>query len=168
MSDSNDVINVLFLCTGNSARSILAEVILNAVGGDRFRAYSAGSRPTGRVNPAALAELESRGLAATGVRSKSWDEFAGAGAPEFTFVFTVCDHAANETCPVWHGHPLTVHWGIPDPAAVTEPEDAVREAFRVAYDRLARRIEGMLDLPLESMSVEESRRALQELGAAAS
>ncbi len=163
MSDSG-AMNVLFLCTGNSARSIMAEVVLNALGGGRFRAYSAGSHPTGTVNPAALDELARRGHDTSGLHSKSWRAFAGDSAPEFGLVFTVCDNAANESCPVWHGSPITVHWGIPDPARVTEPDDAVRDAFRAAYDRLSRRIAGLVALPIEAMSVAELRAALDALG----
>jgi arsenate reductase len=143
------IYNVLFLCTGNSARSILAEAILNKEGGDRFRAYSAGSFPKGEVNPATLRLLQERGYPTDGFRSKSWDEFAVEGAPELDFVFTVCDDAAGETCPVWPGKPMTAHWGIPDPAAAA-PEKRDR-AFREALFALQNCIRLFLALPLESI-----------------
>lgn len=160
-----DSIPVLFLCTGNSARSILAEVLLNELGGGRFVAHSAGSQPAGKVNPGAIAQLEAAGHPTTGLRSKSWDEFAGADAPEFRFVFTVCDSAAGEVCPEWAGAPMTVHWGIPDPAAVTAPPDAVAEAFATAYAQLRRRVEGLLELSIDELTVEELRHGLAALGA---
>ena len=125
--------NVLFLCTGNSARSIMAEAILNRKGQPNFTAYSAGSHPTGTVRPEALRQLEAAHLPATGLRSKSWDEFAQTGAPHLDFVFTVCDNAANEVCPVWPGQPMTAHWGIPDPAAVQGTAEQVEKAFRDAF-----------------------------------
>jgi arsenate reductase len=164
MANDDDTIAVLFLCTGNSARSIMAEALLMARGGGRFKAYSAGSHPAGRVNPAAIEELRRRGHDTATLRSKSWDEFAAPGAPEFRYVFTVCDNAAGESCPVRAGSPLTVHWGIPDPAAVTGPEAAVREAFRDACDSLSVRIDGLLGLPLDSMADREAQIALQALG----
>jgi arsenate reductase len=136
--------NVLFLCTGNSARSILAEAYLNARGKDRFRAFSAGSRPNGRVNPFALELLRANRLDVSGLRSKSWDEFAAPGAPKLDFVFTVCDNAAGEACPLWPGHPVTAHWGVEDPAAVGGSDDEKRAAFRKAYCELSRRIDGFL------------------------
>ncbi len=154
--------NVLVLCTGNSARSILGEMLFNHLGGGRVKAWSAGSKPGGTVNPVALETLARHGVPADGARSKSWDEFAAPGAPEFDFIFTVCANAANETCPIWPGHPTTAHWGIPDPAHV-EPLAARREAFETAYQSLRRRIEAFLALPLETMSREEfpeGRRAL--------
>ena len=138
--------NVLFLCTGNSARSILAEVLLNDLGEGRYRAYSAGSQPAGRVNPGAIDKLQRQGHSIAGLESKSWDAFSGADAVSFDLVVTVCDNAAGESCPIWNGSPLTVHWGIPDPAAVIESEAAVREAFDRAYARLKARIEPMLEL----------------------
>ncbi|MBK9349758.1 MAG: arsenate reductase ArsC [Sulfuritalea sp.] len=154
--------NVLVLCTGNSARSILGEMLFNHLGGGRIMAWSAGSKPGGTVNPVALETLVRHGIPCDGARSKSWDEFAAPGAPEFDFIFTVCANAANETCPVWPGHPATAHWGIPDPAHV-EPIEARREAFEDAYRSLRKRIEAFLALPLETMSREEfpeGRRAL--------
>lgn len=133
--------NVLFLCTGNSARSILAEAYLNAAGKGRFTAYSAGSRPAGRVNPFALELLRKNGLPSAGLRSKSWDEFAGANAPRFDFIFTVCDNAAAEPCPLWPGRPITAHWGVDDPAAVTGSDEEKRRAFMRAFTELGARID---------------------------
>ena len=132
--------SVLFLCTGNSARSILAEAYLNHAGRGRFLAYSAGSRPAGKVNPFALELLRKNGLPSA-ARSKSWDEFARRGAPQIDFIFTVCDSAAAEVCPIWPGHPVTAHWGVPDPAAVTGSDEQKREAFRDALAALSRRID---------------------------
>ena len=139
--------NVLFLCTGNSARSILAEAILNQKGKPNFRAYSAGSHPTGRINPFALKLLEAAGLPVTGLRSKSWDEFAKPGASKMHFVFTVCDNAAAEVCPIWPGQPVTAHWGVPDPAAVTGTPEQIERAFREAFLTMDRRIGLLLSLP---------------------
>lgn len=153
-------INVLFLCTGNSARSILAEALLNHLGNGRFRAFSAGSSPVGRVNPGALDILQRKGLETNGYRSKSWDEFTGADAPAMDLIFTVCDSAAQEVCPVWVGHPVTVHWGIPDPAAATG-EDEVRRAFEAAWDTLAFRLRALVSLPLEKMSEEQIKTELR-------
>ncbi len=141
--------HILVLCTGNSARSILAEAVLNRDGVGRVRAYSAGSRPTGRVNPGAVRLLERLGLPTEGYRSKSWDEFAAPGAPKMDLVVTVCDSAAGEICPVWPGAPLTAHWGVDDPAAA--PEDQIDWAFRVAYHRLSARINAFLALDFEDM-----------------
>ncbi len=143
--------HVLFLCTGNSARSILAEAVLNRTGQGGFRGYSAGSIPKGAVHPLALELLAARGYPTHELRSKSWDEFGGPGAPPIDFVFTVCDNAANETCPVWPGHPLTAHWGIPDPAAVRGSEAEQRRAFGDALHRLARRIEAFVSLPIDRL-----------------
>ena len=156
------VYNVLFLCTGNSARSILAEAILNKEGAGRFRAYSAGSFPKGAVHPAALKLLGELGYSTDGYRSKSWDEFAADGAPPPDFVFTVCDNAAGETCPVWPGHPMTAHWGIEDPAAVEV--DGQARAFRNAYHALQRRIGLFLALPLESIDELSLQTKLREIG----
>ena len=149
--------NVLVLCTGNSARSILGEMLFNHLGKGRIKAYSAGSKPGGQVNPAALETLTRHGIPCAGARSKSWDEFAANAvppAPTFDFIFTVCGNAAEEACPVWPGHPATAHWGIPDPAHV-EPMEARREAFEEAYQSLRKRIELFLALPLETMTRDE-------------
>lgn len=157
------MMNVLFLCTGNSARSILAEAYLNAVSKGRFKAFSAGSRPGGKVNPFALELLAKRGIAADGVRSKSWDEFAAPGAPALDLVFTVCDGAAAETCPHWPGHPVTVHWGVPDPAAAQGSDDDKRKAFVAAYEVLAARIDRMLDLKVADLDAPALKRALDRI-----
>jgi arsenate reductase (thioredoxin) len=154
--------NVLFLCTGNSARSILAEAILNKEGGGRFRAYSAGSFPKSHVHPAALKLLEELGYSTEGFRSKSWDEFVPPGAPALDFVFTVCDNAAGEVCPIWPGQPVTAHWGIEDPAAV-EGEGQAR-AFRSAYFALQRLIQLFLALPLDSTDQLSLQTKLREIG----
>ncbi|MDI6750347.1 MAG: arsenate reductase ArsC [Rhodocyclaceae bacterium] len=146
--------NVLVLCTGNSARSILGEMLFNHLGQGRIKAYSAGSKPAGQVNPVALETLQKHGVPCEGARSKSWDEFAAPDAPQIDFIFTVCDNAANEPCPVWPGHPTTAHWGIPDPAHV-EPMEARRAAFEAAYQALKQRIAAFLALPLETMTREE-------------
>ena len=143
--------NVLFLCTGNSARSILAEAILNQKGKPTFTAYSAGSHPAGRVNPGALKTLEAAKLPTAGLRSKSWDEFAKPDSPKMNFVFTVCDNAANEICPVWPGQPMTAHWGVPDPAVVTGTPEQIDRAFRDAFVVLERRIGLFLSLPFSSL-----------------
>ncbi len=143
--------HVLFLCTGNSARSVLAEAFLNAAGGERFRAFSAGSHPKGAVHPLALELLDRQRIATAGLRSKSWDEFAAAGAPALDFVFTVCDHAAAEVCPVWPGQPITAHWGVPDPAAVEGDESARRRAFLTAWTQLSSRIRIFTSLPIPAL-----------------
>jgi protein-tyrosine-phosphatase len=161
---SDRVHNVLFLCTGNTARSVLAEAILNHLGRGRFRAYSAGSHPKGAVNPFALEELRQAGLPVEGLRSKSWDEFAASGAPSMDFVFTVCDNAANETCPVWPGHPVTAHWGVEDPAAVEGTDDERRRAFREAATVLRRRIELFLSLSMEKLDRMAIQRKVIEIG----
>jgi arsenate reductase len=156
--------NVLFLCTGNSARSILAEAILNQKGKPNFQGFSAGSHPTGRVNPHAIALLESAGLSTGGLRSKSWDEFAKPGAPKMNFVFTVCDNAANEVCPVWPGQPVTAHWGVRDPAAVTGSPVEIERAFREAYLLLDRRIGLLLSLPLTSLGSLAIKAQVEKIG----
>jgi arsenate reductase len=156
------VYNVLFLCTGNSARSIVAEALLNRDGAGKFRAYSAGSFPKGQVHPMTLEVLDRLGFATQGCRSKSWDEFAAPGAPELDFIFTVCDSAAGETCPVWPGHPMTAHWGIEDPAAVEGPRQ--QEAFLKALLQLRRRIELFLALPLTSIDEMTLGNRLREIG----
>jgi arsenate reductase len=143
--------NVLILCTANSARSILAEAILNKVGAGRFQAFSAGSHPRGIPNPRAIELLSSLGYPVDGLRSKSWDEFAVAGAPKIDLVITVCDAAAGESCPFWPGAPLKAHWGIPDPAGVPGGEDAERAEFRLAHDRLLIRMQALVALPIETM-----------------
>lgn len=145
------IFNVLVLCTGNSARSILGEALFNHLGQGRIRAFSAGSQPSGKVNPVALETLEKHGVPLPEARSKSWDEFAVPGAPELDFIFTVCASAAGETCPVWPGHPATAHWGIDDPAHV-EPLAARRLAFETAYGELEKRVAAFVQLPLETMS----------------
>lgn len=158
--------HALFLCTGNSARSILAEALLRHHGRGRFVAASAGSRPTGRVNPYALALLEREHLPTDGLRSKSWDEFAGPGAPPVDFVFTVCGNAAGEVCPVWPGQPLTAHWGVEDPAAVTGSDVDKTNAFREAFRILERRIVLFTSLPLASLGTLALQRRLREIGTA--
>lgn len=160
-------LNVLVLCTGNSARSILGEALFNHLGAGRIRAFSAGSQPSGKVNPVALETLEKHGIPLPEARSKSWDEFAAPGAPQLDFIFTVCASAAGEACPVWPGHPATAHWGIPDPAHV-EPMEARRAAFEIAYRQLHARIEAFLALPLETMSAGDVKAAatrIHEAGA---
>jgi arsenate reductase len=156
--------NVLFLCTGNSARSILAEAILNKTGKEKFVAYSAGSQPKGAVNPHALALLKRLDFPTGELRSKSWEEFAGTGAPEMDFVFTVCDNAANEVCPVWPGQPMTAHWGIPDPAAVEGDETAITCAFRDALLQLQRRIDLFAHLSVQSLNRLSLKKHLDEIG----
>jgi len=156
--------NVLFLCTGNSARSILAEAILNKIGKGKFVAYSAGSMPKSAVNPHSIALLRRLGFATDGLRSKSWDEFARPGAPPLDFVFTVCDNAANEVCPVWPGQPMTAHWGLPDPAAVEGSETKIDAAFRDAFMLLQRRIELFANLPVKSLDRMSLKTRLDEIG----
>ena len=156
--------NVLFLCTGNSARSILAEALLNHKGKPNFQAYSAGSHPTGRVNPHAIHQLEVSGLPTTGLRSKSWDEFAKPGAPRMDFVFAVCDNAANEICPIWPGQPVTAHWGVQDPAAVAGSNEQIERAFREAFVTLDRRIGLFLSLPLVSLSALAIQKEVDGIG----
>jgi arsenate reductase len=156
--------NVLFLCTGNSARSIFAEAILNRQGRPNFTAYSAGSHPRGSIHPQALRYLQSAGLTTTGFRSKSWDEFAAPGAPKMDFVFTVCDKAARETCPVWPGQPMTAHWGVPDPAAATGTPQEIERAFRDAFTILERRIGLFLALPLASLAQLAIQREIDIIG----
>ena len=158
--------NVLFLCTGNSARSILAEVLLNSRGQGRFKAYSAGSQPVGRVNPHALEFLRQAGLPIEGLRSKSWDEFAQPGAPPLDFVFTVCDNAANEVCPIWPGQPVTAHWGLPDPAAVQGTDADKQKAFRDTFVTLDRRIGLFTSLPIAGLDELALARRVAEIGKA--
>ncbi|MCA3741115.1 arsenate reductase ArsC [Phenylobacterium sp.] len=156
--------NVFFLCTGNSARSVIAEGLLRSLGGDRFRAHSAGSFPTGRINPGAVPVLRSMGLDPADFRSKSWDEFAAPGAPPIHFIFTVCDNAAGEVCPVWPGRPVTAHWGVEDPAAATGSEAEVAAAFSTAERRLRRRVESFLALPVEVLEGPDVRARLEAIG----
>jgi arsenate reductase len=157
-------LNVLFLCTGNSARSILAEAFLNSVAGNRFHAYSAGSHPAGKVNPFALELLQKNRISTEGLRSKSWDEFAKRGAPEMHFVFTVCDNAAGETCPFWPGQPITAHWGVPDPAAVQGSDEEKRKAFLLAFTQLSARIRLFLDLPFAKLERAAVKARLEDIG----
>jgi arsenate reductase len=156
--------NVLFLCTGNSARSIMAEAIMNYKGRPNFAAYSAGSHPSGAVRPEALRELESAHLPTSGLRSKAWDEFSRPDAPKFDFVFTVCDNAANEVCPVWPGQPMTAHWGVPDPAAVQGTKEEVQKAFRDAFFLLDRRISLFLSLPLSTLKGLSLKKEIDNIG----
>ena len=156
--------NVLFLCTGNSARSIIAEAILNFKGGPTFTAYSAGSHPSGTVRPEALRQLNVVNIPTNGLRSKPWDEFSRPDAPQLNFVFTVCDNAAKEVCPVWPGQPMTAHWGIPDPAAVQGTTEQVEHAFRDAFFMLDRRISLFLSLPLASLDRLALKREIDKIG----
>ena len=161
---SDKVYNVLFICTGNSARSILADGLMNHLGRGRFQAFSAGSRPTGTVNPLALATLQQWHIPTDGFRSKAWDEFAQPGAPVLDFAFSVCDNAAGEVCPVWPGQPMTAHWGVPDPAAVEGTEAHKAQAFMDAAITLKRRIELMLALPLRSLDGLALQREVDQIG----
>jgi arsenate reductase len=156
--------NVLFLCTGNSARSILAEAILNQKGRPNFVAHSAGSHPTGRISPHAIKQLEIAKLPVSDLRSKSWDEFAKPSAPKMDFVFTVCDNAANEICPVWPGQPITAHWGIPDPAAAVGSPEEIERAFRDAFVTLDRRIGLFLSLPISSLDSLSVKKEVDRIG----
>lgn len=156
--------NVLFLCTGNSARSIMAEAIMNQRGGPVFTAYSAGSHPSGAVRPEALRQLESSSIPTNGVRSKSWDEFARPEAPQLDFVFTVCDNAAKEVCPFWPGQPMTAHWGVPDPAAAQGTREQIDRAYRDAFFMLDRRIRLFLNLPLASLDGLAIKREIDSIG----
>jgi arsenate reductase (thioredoxin) len=156
--------NVLFLCTGNSARSILAEAILNRKGKGVFAAFSAGSQPSGTVRPEALRQLDLAHIPTTGLRSKSWDEFSSPSAPKMDFVFTVCDNAAKEQCPYWPGQPMTAHWGVPDPAAVTGTPEQIERAFRDAFSILDRRISLLLSLPLGSLEQLAIQREIDKIG----
>lgn len=155
---------VLFLCTGNSARSIMGEVLLNSMGKGRFKAYSAGSHPTGAINPYALEQIQTARLPVEGLRSKSWDEFARPGSPELDFVFTVCDQAAGETCPLWPGQPITAHWGVPDPAAVKGSPGEIHHAFSEAFQILWRRINIFVNLRLEHLDRLALQKKVEEIG----
>jgi arsenate reductase len=159
-----DHYNVLFLCTGNSARSLMAEAILNRKGKGVFATYSAGSHPSGQPRPEALRQIESAGLSAAGLRSKSWDEFAAPGAPQMDFVFTVCDSAAKEQCPYWPGQPMTAHWGVPDPAAVKGSPEEIARAFRDAFVILDRRIGLFVSLPLASLEQLAIQKEIDKIG----
>jgi arsenate reductase (thioredoxin) len=161
---ANGVRNVLFLCTGNSARSIIAEAILNSIGDARLRAFSAGSFPTGRVNPFALELLERKRVPIDGLRSKSWDEFARQDAPNLHFIFTVCDQAAAEVCPVWPGKPISAHWGVPDPAAVRGSDVEIRRAFLTTFTLLQRRVSLFASLPLAKLENPALQTMLDEIG----
>ncbi len=156
--------NVLFLCTGNSARSVIAEAILNRLGADKFRANSAGSQPKGRVHPETIRLLEGLGYDTSGFRSKSWDEFTAASAPQFDFVFTVCDNAAAESCPLWPGQPMTAHWGVPDPAEATGTDAEIALAFKEAYRMLNQRIGIFTSLPLRSLDRLALQKKLKDIG----
>jgi arsenate reductase len=156
--------NVLFLCTGNSARSIMAEAVLNQRGRGAFTAFSAGSHPSGKVRPEALEQLRSAHIPTEGLRSKSWDEFAQPEAPQMDFIFTVCDNAANEVCPLWPGHPMTAHWGVPDPASATGTPYQIARAFRDAFCLLDRRIQLFVSLPLSTLDPIALRRELDRIG----
>jgi arsenate reductase (thioredoxin) len=156
--------NVLFLCTGNSARSIMAEAIMNKKGFPTFVAHSAGSNPKGTVHPAALRQIEVASLSTTGLRSKGWGEFAEPGAPKLDFVFTVCDNAAKESCPIWPGQPMTAHWGVPDPAAVEGTPEQIEKAFRDAFMMLGRRISLFLALPIASLDGLAIKKEIDRIG----
>jgi arsenate reductase len=156
--------NVLFLCTGNSARSIMAEAIMNRKGGPNFTAYSAGSHPTGTVRPEALRQIKGAGMSTDNLRSKSWDEFSKPESPHFSFVFTVCDNAAKETCPIWPGQPMTAHWGIPDPAAVQGTHEVIERAFSNAFATLDRRISLFLSLPIATLEAIALQKEIDSIG----
>lgn len=164
MSDSEKIYNVLFICTHNSARSILAEALLNHFGGGRFKGYSAGSFPSGTVNPMALATLERLHVPVVEARSKNWEEFATPSAPALDFVFTVCDNAAGEVCPIWPGQPMSAHWGVPDPSTVEGTEEEVERAFRDTALILKRRIELLLALPLHKLDTLAIKRQVEDIG----
>ena len=161
---ADKIYNVLFLCTGNSARSIIAESLMNRWGAGKFRGYSAGSHPKGELHPLAIYELEQNGYATDGLRSKSWDEFASADAPRMDFVFTVCDQAAGETCPLWPGQPMTAHWGVPDPAAVEGDKLTRMAAFVAAFRQLERRISIFVNLPFDSLDSLRLQEKLDAIG----
>jgi arsenate reductase (thioredoxin) len=160
---SDKTYNVLFLCTGNSARSIMGEVLLNHIGHGRFKAYSAGSHPTGKVNSFAIETMRAMSVAVDGVRSKAWDEFAEPGAPSMDFIFTVCDSAAGEACPVWPGQPVTAHWGVEDPAHIADPDEARRQ-FKKAALILKRRVEQLVALPFDKLDTTTLREKLKAIG----
>lgn len=161
---SDKTYNILFLCTGNSARSVMAEALMNRLSQNRFRAYSAGSHPAGQVNPFTLDLLSRKGFATEGLRSKNWDEFAQSGAPTMDFVVTVCDRAAGEVCPVWPGQPMTAHWGFEDPAAAPGDDEARRKVFEKVFIEIARRVELMLALPVEKLDRLALERQVRDIG----
>lgn len=158
------VYNVLFLCTGNSARSVMAEALLASMGKGRFRAFSAGSHPAGAVNPFAIEQVLHTGYPLENLRSKSWDEFAGPGAPQMDFIFTVCDKAAGEACPVWPGHPMSAHWGFEDPAAVTGPDEAKRAAFNRIFRQIMTRMNIFVSLPLHMLEKNAAQHEISAIG----
>lgn len=158
------IYNVLFLCTGNSARSVLSEAVLNHLGQGQFRAFSAGSKPSGKVHPASLRLLQRMGLPTAGLRSKSWDEFAAADAPQMDMIFTVCDNAAGEECPVWLGHPVTAHWGVDDPAACKGTDEEQDRVFEEACQRLTNRIKLLISLPISKLDSVILKEAVQAIG----
>ncbi|HYD96010.1 MAG TPA: arsenate reductase ArsC [Noviherbaspirillum sp.] len=156
--------NILFLCTGNSARSIMAEALVTTMGGSRFRGYSAGSHPTGRVNPYAIEQVRAAGYPVENLRSKSWDEFAGPDAPRMDFIVTVCDNAAGEACPVWPGHPVSAHWGFEDPAAVEGSDEEKRAAFGKVFAQIAGRMKTFVDLPVDRLDADAIRAEMRKIG----
>jgi protein-tyrosine-phosphatase len=162
---SERIMNALFLCTGNSARSIMAEVLMTSLGAGRFKGYSAGSHPKGEVHPLALELIAKNRLPFDGLRSKDWQEFAAPGAPVMDFVFTVCDNAAGEMCPVWPGQPMTAHWGVPDPAAAEGADDEKRRAFFIAFNQLKTRIQLFVNLPLERLDRMALQKQIRDIGA---
>jgi arsenate reductase len=156
--------NILILCTGNSARSILAEALFNTMGAERFQAFSAGSHPSGRVNPFAIEQVQALGYPLESLRSKSWDEFAAPGAPQMDFIVTVCDNAAGEVCPLWPGQPVTAHWGFPDPAAVVGTDEVKRAAFALTLRQIRARVQSFLSLPLEALDRLDLERSMKAIG----
>ncbi len=158
------IYNILVLCTGNSARSIMAEALFNVLGQGKFKAYSAGSQPTGKVNPFAVEQIQSLNYSLENLRSKSWDEFAAADAPAMDFIITVCDNAAGEICPFWPGKPISAHWGFADPAAVEGSDDEMRQSFSAIFNQIKQRVEKLVALPLDTMDREKIQQALQEIG----
>jgi arsenate reductase len=163
---SDKIYNVLFICTGNSARSIIAEAVLNHLGGGKFRAYSAGSQPAGRVNPLTLETLQTRKFDTSTLRSKSWDEFAAPGAPQMDFIFTVCDKAGGESCPLWHGHPVTAHWGFADPAAAQGSYEDKLKAFATTFREISQRLRIFLNLPFDKLDRMALKQQLDDMGKA--